>query len=312
MAAGPRSKIAGVTSIPRAGAFAECVVADQNHVALKPSSKENEVSKTIMITGCSSGIGRATANLFQQKGWNVVATMRTPQREQELTKRENVLVTALDVTKPESIESAVNAALTRFRRIDVLVNNAGFGAYGPLEATNAESIRREFDTNVVGMLAMTKAVIPHLRVNREGVVVNIASMGGKFAFPLGALYHGAKFAVEGLSEALSYEMAAIGVRVKIIEPGMVATGFGKAMDFSNDERLTEYQPLVAKVMASFAESQKAASPPEVVADVVFQAVSDGTDQLRYRVGKDTEAMLSARQSQDDGTFFQNLRGQLGL
>jgi NADP-dependent 3-hydroxy acid dehydrogenase YdfG len=270
------------------------------------------VSKTIMITGCSSGIGRATANLFQQKGWNVVATMRTPQREQELTKRENVLVTALDVTKPESIESAVNAALTRFRRIDVLVNNAGFGAYGPLEATKVESIRSAFDTNVLGMLAMTKAVIPHLRVNREGVVVNIASMGGKFAFPLGALYHGTKFAVEGLSEALSYEMAAIGVRVKIIEPGMVATDFGKAVDFSNDERLTEYQPLVAKVMASFAESQKEASPPEAVADVVFQAVNDGTDQLRYRVGKDAEAMLSARQSQDDATFFQNLRGQLGL
>jgi len=274
--------------------------------------KENDVSKTIMITGCSSGIGRATANLFQQNGWNVVATMRTPQREQELTKRENVLVAALDVTKPESIESAISAALTRFRRIDVLVNNAGFGAYGPLEATKAESIRREFDTNVLGMLAMTKAVIPHLRVNREGVILNIASMGGRFAFPLGALYHGTKFAVEGLSEALSYEMAAIGVRVKIVEPGMIDTGFTKALDFSNDERLTEYRELVTKVMAGFAEAQKGASKPELVAETVFRAVTDGTDQLRYPVGRDAEAMLAAREKQDDAAFFRGLRQQLGI
>jgi NADP-dependent 3-hydroxy acid dehydrogenase YdfG len=265
-----------------------------------------------MITGCSSGIGRATANLFQQKGWNVVATMRTPQREQELTKRENVLVTALDVTKPESIESAVNAALTRFGRIDVLVNNAGFGAYGPLEATKAESIRREFDTNVLGMLAMTKAVIPHLRANKQGVIVNIASMGGRVAFPLGALYHGTKFAVEGLSEALSYEMAAIGVRVKIVEPGMIDTGFTKALDFSNDERLTEYRELVTKVMAGFAEAQKGASKAELVAETVFRAVTDGTDQLRYPVGRDAEAMLAAREKQDDAAFFRGLRQQLGI
>lgn len=229
------------------------------------------MNRTILITGCSSGIGRATATLFQQQGWNVVAAMRSPEREQSLNKLDGVLVTRLDVTDPASIEAAVNAALTRFRKIDVLVNNAGFGAYGPLEATKPESIRREFDTNVLGMLMTTRAVVPHLRANRQGVIVNISSMGGRFAFPLGALYHGSKFAVEGLSEALSYEMAEIGVKVKVIEPGMIATGFGKATDFSNDEELKEYQPLIKKLMASFEEAQKGASKPEAVAEMVLRA-----------------------------------------
>ena len=260
------------------------------------------MSKTILITGSSSGIGRATARFFQQQGWNVIATMRSPEREQSFNDRDTMLVTRLDVTEPASIESAVKAGLTRFGRIDVLLNNAGFGAYGLLEATPLESIRREFDTNVLGMLATTKGVLPHFRATRAGVIVNIASMGGKFAFPLGSLYHGTKFAVEGLSEALSYEMA----------PGMINTGFNKALDFSNDENLPEYQELVQKVMAGFAEAQKRASPPEAVAEIVYEAVTDGTDRLRYTVGKDAEAMLTARNTQDDAAFVKGMRDQLGL
>jgi NAD(P)-dependent dehydrogenase (short-subunit alcohol dehydrogenase family) len=276
------------------------------------SGGDKTMSKTILITGSSSGIGRATARFFQQQGWNVIATMRSPEREQSFNDRDTMLVTRLDVTEPASIESAVKAGLTRFGRIDVLLNNAGFGAYGLLEATPLESIRREFDTNVLGMLATTKGVLPHFRATRAGVIVNIAPMGGKFAFPLGSLYHGTKFAVEGLSEALSYEMAAIGVRVKIIEPGMINTGFNKALDFSNDENLPEYQELVQKVMAGFAEAQKRASPPEAVAEIVYEAVTDGTDRLRYTVGKDAEAMLTARNTQDDAAFVKGMRDQLGL
>ena len=168
------------------------------------------MTKTILITGSSSGIGKATARYFHRQGWNVVATMRRPENETELGTLEQVLVTRLDVQDSASIAAAVSAGLERFGQIDVLLNNAGYGAYGVLEATPMEKIRRQFDVNVLGLLNTTKAVLPHLRANGRGTVVNISSIGGKVTFPLGTLYHGTKFAVEGLSEALQYELAAIG------------------------------------------------------------------------------------------------------
>jgi NAD(P)-dependent dehydrogenase (short-subunit alcohol dehydrogenase family) len=208
------------------------------------------MTQTILITGTSSGLGRATAKLFHARGWNVVATMRTPENETELTTLDNVLVTRLDVQDPGSIASAVDSGLARFGRIDALVNNAGYGAYGPLEATPIDKIHRQFDVNVMGLLATTKALLPHFRANRSGTIVNISSMGGRVTFPLGTLYHGTKFAVEGLSEALHYELAPFGVGVKIVEPGGIRTDFGgRSFDFTHDPTLTEYQPLVDAVLA---------------------------------------------------------------
>ena len=181
------------------------------------------MTPTILITGASSGIGRAAAKRFQSAGWQVIATMRTPQHERELNTLDRVLVERLDVLDLASIDSAVAAGLARFGRIDVLLNNAGYGAYGPLEATPIEKIRRQFDVNVLGVLATTKAVLPHMRAQGSGTVLNISSIGGKMTFPLGSLYHGTKFAVEGLSESLHYELLPLGIRVKVIEPGMVKT-----------------------------------------------------------------------------------------
>ena len=131
------------------------------------------MTKTVLITGTSSGLGRATAKLFQAKGWNVIATMRSPEQEAELTQLENTLVTRLDVQDPASIQSAVQAGLAAFGRIDALVNNAGYGAYGPLEATPMEKIRRQFDVNVLGLLATTQALRPHFRANRSGVIIQL-------------------------------------------------------------------------------------------------------------------------------------------
>jgi len=271
------------------------------------------MNKTILITGASSGIGKATAKLFQQKGWNVIATMRDPAKETELNKLDNVLVTSLDVTDAQTIEAAVTAGLKRFGRIDALLNNAGFGAYGPLEATAIDTIKRQFETNVIGMLQTTKAILPHFRSNKAGVIVNISSVGGKVAFPLGTLYHGTKFAVEGLSEALSYELAEIGVKVKIVEPGMIKTDFaGRSFDFSNDESIPEYQPIIQKVMAGFGEAQKNVSEAIVVAEAVYQAVTDNADQLRYPVGKDAEQLIGLRNSKDDDTIKKTIRKQFAL
>jgi short-subunit dehydrogenase len=192
------------------------------------------------------------------------------------------------------------------------VNNAGYGAYGPLEATSLETIRRQFDVNVFGLLATTKALLPHFRANRSGTIVNVSSGGGRISFPLGTLYHGSKFAVEGLSEALHYELGAFGVRVKIVEPGGIKTDFGGAIDFSNEPKLAEYQPLVQKVFEVLVPMMEQGSTPELVAEVIFAAVTDGKDQLRYEAGADVEQLFATRRATDDATFLAGMKAQFGL
>ncbi|MCA9668455.1 MAG: SDR family oxidoreductase [Myxococcales bacterium] len=265
------------------------------------------MSKTILITGASSGIGKATAKRFQREGWNVVATMRSPDKESDLRELDNVLLTRLDVLDTASIEAAVEAGISKFGRIDVLLNNAGYGAYGVLEATSADKIRRQFDTNVLGLLEVSKAVIPHFRENKQGMIINVSSMGGKITLPLGTLYHGTKFAVEGLSEALSYEMASIGVRVKLVEPGGVKTDFGgRSFDFTNDESLAEYQPLVGKVMAAFGPLMANSIEADVVADTIHRAATDESAQLRYVVGDDAKKLIEMRKTMDDTAYRANV------
>ncbi|UWQ89559.1 SDR family oxidoreductase [Rhodobacteraceae bacterium M382] len=269
--------------------------------------------QTILITGASSGIGMATARLFADNGWNVVATMRNPADAGDLADRANVLVAALDVTKPETIAYAVDQAISTYGQIDVLLNNAGYGAYGPLEAFPMERIERQFDTNVIGLLAVTKAVLPHMRAQKSGTIVNISSIGGQMTFPLGTLYHGTKFAVEGLSEALHYELEACGVKVKIVEPGMINTDFGgRSFDFVVDESMPDYLPVVAGMQAAMGSFGAQASEPELVAEVIQTAVTDGTSQLRYRAGADAETLLSARKAQDDETFIGGIKAGMGL
>jgi len=264
--------------------------------------------KTILITGASSGIGKATAKGFQAQGWNVVATMRDPSAETELNALDRVLVTALDVTDPTSITGAIDAGISRFGGIDVLLNNAGYGAYGALEAFSMERIRRQFDTNVIGLLEVTKAVLPHMRENHSGTIINISSIGGQITFPLGTLYHGTKFAVEGLSEALHYELEPLGIRVRIVEPGMIKTDFGgRSFDMAMDESLSDYAPTANAMGTLFGKLAANPSPPEAVADVIWQAANDTTDTLRYRAGADAEKLLSDRKTQDDATFIAGIK-----
>jgi NADP-dependent 3-hydroxy acid dehydrogenase YdfG len=273
------------------------------------------MTQTIFITGASSGIGKATAHYFHDKGWNVVATLRDPAQAGDLAALPRVLVTRLDVTDGASVAAAVDAAHARFGSIDVLLNNAGYGAYGPLEAFDMEGIRRQFDTNVIGLLEVTKAILPGMRTQGKGVIVNISSIGGRMTFPLGTLYHGTKFAVEGLSEALHYELEPLGIRVKIVEPGMIATDFsGRSFDFRQTLELTAYQPVVDKLFAVLGSSEMAAtaSPPSVVCEAIWAAVTDGTSRLRYTAGADAAAYMAARSAQDDATFIGGVRAQFGL
>lgn len=270
------------------------------------------MSKTILITGASSGIGKETAKLFQQKGWNVIATMRKPEKEVELTELDNTLVTRLDVLDLDSIQNGVEEGINEFGRIDILVNNAGYGAYGPLEVFPRENIVRQFNTNVIGLLDVTRAVIPHFRKNRSGLIINISSIGGKMTFPLGSLYHGTKFAVEGISEALSFEMEQIGVKVKIVEPGMIATDFGgRSFDFQAGE-IADYQPIISALMKAWQNGDLKPSPAGLVAEVIYQAATDESTKLRYRAGADANILLDNRKKMGEDEFVNMIKEQYGL
>ena len=272
------------------------------------------MSRTVLITGASTGLGRATAERFHREGWNVGATMRSPGDGRELSQLSNVHVTRLDVTDQESITAAVAEVSERFGSIDVLVNNAGFGAYGPLEITSSETIRRQFDTNVIGLLEVTRAVIPIMRSQGDGVIVNISSMGGRMAFPFGSLYHGSKFAVEGISEALVYEMMPLGIKVKVVEPGAVATDFaGRSFVLTVDPEGGPYGAAIQSVLTNMATMmQDGIAGSEEPADVIFTAATDGTSQFRYISGNDAAAILGARQSMDDAAFMAMMAGNFGI
>ncbi|MEM7009152.1 MAG: SDR family oxidoreductase [Thermodesulfobacteriota bacterium] len=271
------------------------------------------MSNTVLITGSSSGIGKATAKYFAEKGWNVVATMRTPEKEEELTGLDNVLVTRLDVLDLDSIDNAIAEGIAKFGKIDVVVNNAGYGAFGPLEATPRENIVRQFDVNVIGVLDVTKAILPHFRENHSGTIINITSVGGKITLPLGSLYHGTKFAVEGITEALHYEMEHIGVKVKLVEPGAIKTDFaGRSFDFNHDENLTEYQHTVDTLNAALEPMMENAAEPVLVGEVIYQAATDGTNTIRYVAGEDAEQWLAQRSQVDDETFIQGIKDQFGF
>lgn len=269
------------------------------------------MNKTILITGASSGIGKATAIHFQQKGWNVIATMRSPEKETELNKLKNIHLEKLDVLDLTSIDNAIKNGIQKFGQIDAILNNAGYGAYGPLETFPRENIIKQFNTNVIGLMDVTKAIIPHFRANKNGTIVNISSIGGQMTFALGSLYHGTKFAVEGISESLSYEMAEIGVKVKIVEPGFIATDFGsRSFDFQAGD-VAEYQPIIGALMKQWQNPNNTISPPSLVAEVIFNAVTDGTNQLRYRAGDDANFLLDTRKKMTDEEFFEMMNKQLG-
>jgi NAD(P)-dependent dehydrogenase (short-subunit alcohol dehydrogenase family) len=251
--------------------------------------------KTIVITGASSGIGKAVARLFRDRGWNVAATMRNPSAERDLVEAETLKLIALDVQDPNSPRVAAAKAIEAFGRIDVWVNNAGYGAFGPLEAGSREQIARQFDVNVFGLIACVQAVAPHFRANRAGVLINVSSVGGLMTLPSFSVYNASKFAVEGLSEGLWYELGAFGIKVKLIEPGAIATDFGgRSMDAWDTSGLPDYAPFMAKVKAARSRYTKNASSPELVAEVIYGAATDGGDRLRYLAGADAKRTVPLR------------------
>ena len=193
------------------------------------------MKQTVLSTGTSSGLGKTAARLLARSGWNVVATMRRPEAEKELANLDNGLVSRLDVQDGASITEAIEAGIARFGQIDALINNAGFGLYGLFEATPREKVQEQFDVNVFGVMDVTRALLPHFRNNKGGLIINVSSGAGVFTLPMLSLYCATKFALEGFSEALSYELASQNILVKIVEPGgVLSTNFEKR---SGDEAM---------------------------------------------------------------------------
>src|SRR5271170_2161090 len=249
----------------------------------------------IVITGASSGIGKATARLFVDKGWNVVATMRNPAAEKDLKESARLKLVALDVQDPASPRAAVAEAIKAFGRIDVWLNNAGYGAFGPVEAGTPEQIRRQFDVNVFGLIACVQAVAPHFRANKAGVLINVSSIGGLMVVPAFSVYNATKFAVEGLSEGLWYELGTFGIKVKVIEPGAIKTDFGgRSQDVWDVSRVPAYATFMDKVKVARARYIQNSSSPETVAEVVYQAATDPSDRMRYPVGSDARRLIPLR------------------
>jgi NAD(P)-dependent dehydrogenase (short-subunit alcohol dehydrogenase family) len=240
------------------------------------------MKKTILITGTSSGIGRATVKLFSERGWNVAATMRTPQKETELQKLKGVKLYVLDVQKPESIEAALNEAIKDFGAIDVIVNNAGYGAVGAFEAASDAQIRRQFDTNVFGVMNVIRGILPYFRGRKAGTIINVTSMGGHLTFPLYSIYHATKWAVEGFSESLHFELRPFNIRIKNITPGPIKTDFyDRSQDLFHKEGLTAYDNYVNATMKNSNEFGQNAPGPEVVAKTIWKAANSSSSRLRY-------------------------------
>lgn len=246
--------------------------------------------KTILITGASSGYGLETARLFHARGWRVIATMRTP-RLDVLPSCERMQVLALDVTRPESIAAAIAAA----GPIDALVNNAGIGGIGALEAMPMHRVREIFETNTFGVIAMTQAVIPGFRARRSGVVVNVTSSAVLVPMPLVSVYTASKTAIEGFTGSLAHELAAFGVRAKLVQPGYgPTTRFIQNSTTRIEEAIPQaYMPFAEPILAAFATPALFTTEADV-AEGVWRAVQDDTGQLSFPAGPDAVALAQVR------------------
>jgi NAD(P)-dependent dehydrogenase (short-subunit alcohol dehydrogenase family) len=271
------------------------------------------MKKTVLITGASSGLGKATAKFFAAHHWNVAATMRTPEAETELTGASGVRVIRLDVQDRASIDRALAETIAQFGRIDALINNAGFSLFGVFEAIPPEKIQEQFAVNVFGVMDVTRAILPHFRQHRSGLIMNISSRAGLVALPLNSLYCATKFALEGFSEALAYELASQHITVKLVEVsgGAGGTNFGRRMssEYEATAAPAGYAEFIARASAIYNAMRTSGqlTSADDVARTVYHAATDDTDQLRYLVGNDTPPFINARREMAEPDYVNYMR-----
>src|ERR671918_568636 len=265
--------------------------------------------KVAVVTGSSTGIGYETSLILARNGFLTYATMRN------LNKSENIRLVAteenlpiqikqLDVTDDVSVTDAIQAISSEAGRIDVLVNNAGYGLDGAFEDLAMDEIKAQYETNVFGLIRTTQAVLPIMRRQKSGTIVNISSGAGRFGFPSGSAYVSTKFAVEGLSESISYELEPFGIKVAIVEPGVIRTNFadGLVVAKKSKDPISPYSQLMQKAANGFEKMMKNASSPDLVANVVLKAVRNENPSLRYLAGNDVEEWLGKRNMADEESY----------
>ncbi len=270
--------------------------------------------KVAVVTGSSSGIGYETSITLARSGIFTYATMRNLQKATNLEsiRDKEVLplkTLQLDVTDDASVNNAIQTIISESGRIDVLVNNAGYGLVGAFEDLTMDEIRSQFETNFFGVIRVMQSVIPIMRKQKFGILVNISSGAGRFGYPSGSAYVSTKFALEGLSESIAYELDQFGIKVILVEPGVIKTNFDSGMVVAkkSQDASSPYFNMTQKMDTVFRQLLRNSSPPSLVADVVFQAVKSENPNLRYLAGKDVEQWVDQKKKMSDTEFFNMMK-----
>ena len=272
------------------------------------------MSKVIVITGASSGIGKATAFEFLQKGFKVYACARRVEHMTDIVEF-GASIHPVDITKPEQVEDFIQTVIKEEGKIDVLINNAGFGLYGAVEDITLDQARNQYEVNIFGLAHITKCVLPYMREQKSGRIINISSVGGKVYTPLGAWYHSTKHALEGWSDCLRLELKQFGIKVVLIEPGVIQTGFGDVMadSIKNTSGSGNYQKMAESMIALADDNYNSngkSSNPTVVGKAIFKAATASNPKTRYAVGYMAKLALFGRRFLGDKLFDKVLLSQL--
>ena len=267
-----------------------------------------------VVTGSSSGIGHEISLILARNGFRTYATMRDLQKKSRLKSikdEENLPLefVQLDVTDENSVSIAIKTIYDNAGRIDILVNNAGYGLTGAFEDLCIDEIKTQFETNFYGLIRTTQAVLPFMRKQKSGIIVNISSGAGRFGYPMGSAYVSTKFAVEGLSESLSYEVEPFGIRVILIEPGMIKTDFSNAsiMAKKSTDPNSPYMPLMKSMEKGIKRLHENASSPQLVANITYDAIISDEPKMRYLAGKDVEQWVEAKKKMSDEEFHNMIK-----
>ena len=280
-----------------------------------PSSSSDQ--KVAIVTGSSTGIGYETSLILARNGFLTYATMRNLNKSEDMkltVAKENlpIQIKQLDVTEDLSVKNAIQEISSETGRIDVLVNNAGYGLNGAFEDLAMDEVKAQYETNVYGLMRTTQAVLPIMRKQKSGTIVNISSGAGRFGLPGGSAYVSTKFAVEGLSESMSYELEPFGIKVVIVEPGVIRTNFmdGLVIAKKSQDPNSPYSQIMQKIATGFEEMMKNASSPDLVAKVVLNAIRDKNPSLRYLAGNDVEAWLGGNRKIADEELYKMMKQNL--
>ena len=265
--------------------------------------------KTVLVTGCSSGIGYATCLVFARNNFTTYGSVRElskAERIQEITNKEKLplKIIRLDVNEDESIRIAIQKIISDSGRIDILINNAGYGLFGPIEEISIKEIKEQFETNFFGTIRLIKAIVPIMRKQRNGTIVNISSMVGRFGVPLNAAYVSSKFALEGLSESISFELDEFGIKVILVEPGVIQTDFFQNLKIKGNDTKSPYYKLMDKRIAFLKAAMKnSVSSSDQVANTILHAVNSRDPDMRYIIGNDATNSIRMRNSLSDREFM---------